>query len=177
LAHSRAERGRAVSYSMRQRARAAATAEDATAVSSCAADRSWTMDAATSSASTIPARHSAAEVNNSDRQVQQCSSASNSDASSLRSASMGRICCEGHSHLSHRHRRCTQPARFARLRFRFCIRSHSHLARIEIVLLVRWIFPYLTIKLHSSSSSSSSTARGSVRGSLDSRRDRIRRST
>jgi hypothetical protein len=33
------------------------------------------MDAATSGASTIAAQHSAAEVNNSGRQVQQCSSA------------------------------------------------------------------------------------------------------
>jgi hypothetical protein len=37
------------------------------------------MDAATSGASTIPARHSAAEVNSSDKQVQQCSSTSSSD--------------------------------------------------------------------------------------------------
>ena len=29
----------------------------------------------------------------------------------------------------------------SRIRFRFCIRSHSPLARIEFVLLVRWIFP------------------------------------
>jgi hypothetical protein len=65
------------------------------------------MDAATSGASTIPARHSAAEVNSSVRQVQQCSSTSSSDASLVRSASMGRICCEDHSHSSHRHRHCT----------------------------------------------------------------------
>jgi hypothetical protein len=69
------------------------------------------MDAATSCASTIPAQHSAVEVNSSDRQVQQCSSTTSSDASLVRSASMGRICCEGHLHCSHPHRHSTRRVR------------------------------------------------------------------
>jgi hypothetical protein len=90
------------------------------------------MDAATSSASTIPAQHSAAEVNSSDRQVQQGSSTTSSDASLVRSASMGWICCEGHSHSSHRHRRC------------------SRRIRIRIAATVRW-----SVLLQSSNRSSS----------------------